>query len=109
MNLEQFLNALKNLISLAEMAVEKAGKDRTTRGDYTNQLLLSMEKIVPDWLVLIEQTGLGNKEDLEQVVSDIEYAITNDDIVVYMDVLLNGLIELINQYYTAISEALSDE
>ena len=73
------------------------------------ELIQKINAILPDWFYFIEQTGIGEKKIIVDILNDILAAMENRDKVLLEDAMLFGMQSLMLQYKTVIEEAINSE
>lgn len=109
MDLECFLKDLMRLREDIEEFVVCVIESQRINSDILNCLMKSMDSVVPKWIFFVEQTEIGTIEQINQRLVDLEYGITNNDVVYFADALCNGVGNLIVQYIDVITEVLDEE
>lgn len=109
MDLECFLQDLIRLRDYIDEFVICVIERQMIDREKLNYMMESMESVVPQWLFFVEQTGIGTMEFINQRLADLEYGITNNDVVYFADTLCNGVGNLIAQYINVITEVLYED
>lgn len=91
MDLEKFAGQLKKLVKEIQEKTDLLEASAKKGMDGMPDLLQGLGAILPDWLFFIEQTGIGTKERIFQILSDMEAAMQAKDAILLGDALLNGL------------------
>ena len=100
MDIKQFLEELKKL---------KIENNASTGIQQVPNVLQKMQELLPGWFYFIDQTGIGEKQELLDVLADVINATDAQDGIFLADALLFGLRELIKTYEFVIEEALHGE
>lgn len=109
MDVENFIRQLKELSREIQEKAEVLMGNTRKGFDGMPGLLRSLEGILPEWLFFMEQTGIGSKECIFQVLSDMEEAMQAEDGILMGDALLNGLGIMTDKNIRAIEGALYGE
>ena len=109
MDINQFLKELKILRTEIEKIVEKIENSTSTGIQEMQNVLQKIQVLLPDWFYFIEQTGIGEKQEILDVLEDVVRGADIQDGVFLADALLFGLGELIRAYEFVIEEALHGE
>lgn len=92
-----------------EKIVEKIENNTSAGISEMPNLLKKIQTFLPDWFYFIEQTKIGEKQEILKVLTDIINGVNAGDGVFLADALLFGLGELIEIYELVIKEALYGE
>ena len=109
MDINQFLEELKVLKIEIEKIVEKIENNASVGIKEMPSLLKKIQTFLPDWFYFIEQTQVGEKQVILDILEDIINGVNARDGGVLADALLFGLGELIETYELVINEALYGE
>lgn len=106
MDLRAFLEELKNLKKLSEELFYYVEENEKVKSENLDVFLLELQKIIPKIIFFNEQTQIGDSNWLNVILEDLEMGIINEDIILFMDTLYNGLVSLIDEYIEIITEAM---
>ena len=109
MDINQFLEELRILKIEIEKIVEKIENNTSAGISEMPNLLKKIQTFLPDWFYFIEQTKIGEKQEILKVLTDIINGVNAGDGVFLADALLFGLGGLIEIYELVIKEALYGE
>jgi hypothetical protein len=109
MDLDKFLLGLKSLYDEIGQKTEVLENDFARGFQEMPGLLEKLSAVLPNWFFFIEQTEIGSKEQVVQVLQDMEKAIVVEDSVLLADALLYGLQEMVGEYIRIIKGALYEE
>lgn len=109
MNIEKFLNELKRLIEELEAVTCKVVNNVNEGMNEIPKVMKDINELLPDWFWFIEQTGIGDKQEVVQMMSEVVDGIERQDGVWLTDVLFYGVRELMFAYKNVIEEALDGE
>ena len=109
MDINIFLGKLIKLMEQIEEIVTKIENSTSNGMKAMSDLIKEVQELLPDWFFFIEQTGIGDKEEIIGVLTDVTYGIEAEDSIFLTDALLYGLGELIAAYRNVIEEALNEE
>ena len=109
MDLDKFLLGLKSLYDEMGQKIELLENDFTRGFREMPGLLEKLSAVLPNWFFFIEQTEIGSKGQVVQVLQDMEKAIVAEDSVLVADTLLYGLQEMAGEYIKILEEALYGE
>lgn len=109
MDLEKFLFTMSGLCEEIGQKTERLENDAQKGFQEMPGLLEHLAAALPSWFFFIEQTGIGSKEQVLQVLQDMERAIKAEDSVLLADALLYGLRDMAGEYIKIIEGALYEE
>ena len=106
MDLDRFYADLIELYENAGQKTELLEKNAKIGFQGMSELLEKLTAVLPDWFFFFEQTDIGSKGQVLQILQDMEKAIDAEDRVLLADTLLYGLREVAGEYIGIIEEAL---
>lgn len=109
MDVNQFLINLKELDAMIDTQVVLLDGNRKKAFQEMQNLFQKLELLLPDWFLLIDQTGIGTNEQILTVLSDMEEAMRTEDSILLADAILFGLQTTARDYIRIIDEAVGDE
>lgn len=109
MKIEEFLEKLKQLTEELEEVVYKIENNTSDGIKKAQEVMKKVQEIMPDWFFFIEQTELGDKQQILEILKDIMQGLEAEDSVYLADALCFGLRELALEYKNVIEEALYGE
>lgn len=109
MEINGFLEELKKLKLEIEKNVAKIENNAKAGIQGTTEVLEKVQKVLPDWFYFIEETGIGDEQEILSVLSEVVNGVNTRDGVFLADALLFGLRELVEGYEMVIEDALHGE
>ena len=106
MDLDNFYKLLKELYEETGQKTEMLEKDAAKGFQGMPGLFKKLAAVLPGWFFFIEQTGIGAKEQVLQILQDMERAIKAEDSILLADTLLYGLQDMAGEYIGIMEEAL---
>ena len=107
MDFVNFLNNLGIIIDEIEKKVQNIENDTNAGIASMSELIQKINTVLPDWFYFIDQTGIGEKQVIGEILNDILMAMEDKDKVLLEDALLFGMQSLMLQYKNVIEEALN--
>ncbi len=109
MDINKFLEDITRIIKELETIVDSVENNLNVGIQKMNKTIETIKDILPEWFFFIEQTGIGEKQEILTVLNDIEYGMKEKDSVCLADAVAFGLRELLITYKNVIEEALDGE
>lgn len=109
MDIEQFLEELKKVIRNIEEIVNELENSTSGGLQKMPELMERVQVLLPSWFYFIEQTGIGEKQGIVNVLKDVVYGVEKQDGVILADSLFCGLREIMLGYKEVIEDALHGE
>ena len=109
MDINIFVNELEELektINDIIVVIENNITDGISKMDV---LINAIKNIMPEWTYFINETQIGNIEDVFLILEDINKGIEASDSVLLLDALEYGLSSMVLEYIGIIKEALYEE
>lgn len=109
MDIYKLIEDFERLVYVIEQKVVVIDNNINQGLEEMSELITQIQKIMPDWFFFIEQTEIGSKEMVMNVLEDIMEAVRMSDGVALTDALIYGLESLLVEYCEVIKEALNEE
>ena len=109
MDIIQFLEELKKIIEKIEKLVEELENSTNNGIQKMPELMERIQVLLPGWFYFIEQTGIGEKQEILKVLEDVAIGVEMQDGVILADALFCGLREIMLGYKEVIEDALCGE
>lgn len=109
MDLLELLEQLNLIIQHIDVTVDALEKNFYKGLREIPELMEQIQGSLADWFFFIEQTQLGSKELIVDILKDVMNAVQAGDEVLLLDALIYGLQSTTGEYYDTIKGVLFDE